>query len=111
MVLGFAVLIPARVVGWGDSDEGLFYIFVAGFCLPLTGTAYLLLFALIARRSRRPRLWAYLLLPVFWGFVPIFALIVSSPTIVALWVALLLFARRVEIPGADPSLGPGPRAR
>lgn len=71
---------------------------MASFYFPVTGTAYLAVLGVIGWRARRPRRWAYLLLPIFWVFAPIFAVLIVSPTIVALWAALIVFARVGEIP-------------
>lgn len=58
----------------------------------------LVLFALISRRAARPRLWASLLLPIFWGFIPFFAILIVAPPVAATWAALLVYARWVEVP-------------
>jgi len=50
------------------------------------------------RSVTRPRVWAFLLTPVFWGAVPIFALGVATPAISATWVALLFYAHRLVLP-------------
>ncbi|MDQ3630300.1 MAG: hypothetical protein M3417_03285 [Actinomycetota bacterium] len=67
MVGGLLLLVPAAIVGWGTTEsrqDAYLYLWIY---LPFTGVAYLVLLALMGRRARRPRIWALVLTPVFWG--------------------------------------------
>ncbi len=98
MVGGLLLLVPAAIVGWGTTEsrqDAYLYLWIY---LPFTGVAYLVLLALVGRRARRPRIWALVLTPVFWGFVPIFAIGVAVPGIAATWVAYLTYGAVVRLP-------------
>lgn len=98
MVGGLLLLVPAALVGWGTADSREHTYLFLWIYLPFTGAAYLALLALVGRRARRPRLWAFALTPVFWGFVPIFAIGVVAPGIAATWVAYLVYGAVVRLP-------------
>jgi len=107
MAGGLLLLVPAALVGWGTADTREYTYLFLWLYLPFTGTAYLVLLALVGRRARRPRLWALALTPLFWGFVPIFAIGVAAPGIAATWVAYLVYGAVVELPPRAVSLAPG----
>lgn len=98
MAAGLLLLVPATLVGWGDAGERSLPLPISLDLPPFTGVAYLVVLALVARRTGRPRIWALALTPVFWAFVPIFALGVVAPAIVATWIAYLGYAAVVELP-------------
>lgn len=97
------LLIPIQL-GVDGENAGL-YVFLSLY-LPFSGTAYLALLAVFARGLPGGRVWAFVLVPLFWGFVPIFAIGVLAPGISAIWVALLTFAFLVEVPARRGALGP-----
>lgn len=98
MVAGLALLVPAALAGWGDAESRhLAYLFLWLY-LPFTGSVYLAALAMAGRRARRPRVWAFALTPLLWGFVPIFAIAVNVPAIAATWVAYLAYAALVRLP-------------
>lgn len=107
MAGGLLLLIPAALVGWGDADLREYTYLFLWIYLPFTGPTYLVLLALLGRRARRPRVWAVALTPVFWGFVPIFAIGVVAPGIAATWVAYLVYAAVVELPPRAARPAPG----
>ncbi len=98
MAGGLLLLIPAALVGWGDADLREYTYLFLWIYLPFTGPVYLVALALVGRRARRPRIWAFALTPVFWGFVPILAIGVVAPGIAATWVAYLVYAAVVALP-------------
>jgi len=103
LVAGPVLLIPAALVGWdlGEPPSELMGSYVLGGLLfPFTGMLYLAVLALVTRRSRRPRLWAVLLTPLFWAAVPILALGVVVPGIAALWVVIVVFGFILRLPPA-----------
>lgn len=103
MVGGLALLRAAALVGWGSPDTREYTYLFLWLYLPFTGPAYLVLLAVVGRRVRRPRIWALALTPIFWGFVPIFAIGFVAPGITATWIAYLTYGAVVQLPpGAPP---------
>lgn len=100
---GLTLLLAVKSVGLDPNEPGDDGAYTTGFLylnlfLPFTSTVYLALLALLGRWGRRPRVWAFVLLPIFWGFVPIFAVFVWFPPVTAMWLSLLAFANFVELP-------------
>ncbi len=108
MAGGLLLLIPAALVGWGTPDTRQYTYLFLWIYLPFTGPTYLVLLALVGSRARRPRIWALALTPVFWGFVPIFAIGVTAPGIAATWAAYLAYGAVVRLPPCAAI--PAPRA-
>jgi len=102
MVAGLPLFIPIGLVGWGTGEDPLAYVFLWIY-LPFSATAYLALLGAIGSRARRPRVWAFALTPIFWGFVPIFAIAIDIPAVAVSWVAYLTYAGVVRLP--RPSSG------
>lgn len=98
MVGGLALLIPAALVGWGTPDTREYTYLFLWLYLPFTGPAYLVLLAIVGPRVRRPRIWALALTPIFWSFVPIFALGLAAPGIAGTWIAYLTYGAVVRLP-------------
>lgn len=98
MAAGLLLLVPAALVGWGDVETRQYLYLFLWIYLPFTGVAYLVVLALVGRRARRPRIWALALTPIFWAFVPIFALGVVAPGITATWIAYLVYGGVVRLP-------------
>ena len=95
---GSLLLVPAGLVGWADGEELYGPYVLLGIYLPFSAVLYLLALLLVAPRVRRQRLWALLLTPLFWAFVPVLAIAVNVPGIAALWVVILLFGALVRLP-------------
>lgn len=100
---GLTLMLVLGSLGLDPNDPGddggyatVFFFFTI--LVPFTATAYLVLFALFGRFGRRPRVWAFVLLPVFWSFIPYFALFPWFPPTGAMWLSLLVFATFVEMP-------------
>ena len=98
MVGCLLLLVPAALVGWGSPDSREYTYLFLWIYLPFTGPAYLVLLALLGRRSLRPRVWAIALTPVFWIVLPFFAIGVNVPGIAATWVAYLVYGALVRLP-------------
>jgi len=109
LLAGAVLLIPAALVGWGERDELAGSYFLPAIYFPFTGLAYLVFLGLIASGSPRPRMWAVLLLPLFWAAVPVFALLVVVPGVVALWVVIAVYAAIVRLPPDGGRGGPSRR--
>lgn len=95
LMLSFASASLGALFGDGNRDDGVFVFQILA--MPVTAAAYLLGLTFLAPRGRWPRLWAFALIPVFWGLHPDAALSASLP-IGAMWLALLLFAAALELP-------------
>jgi len=106
MVGGLGFLIPAALVGWGDGESQLGAYLFLWIYLPFTAPVYLLLLATIGRRVHRPRAWALGLTPIFWAFVPIFAVAVNVPGVLATWISYLVYGAVVRLPPARRGAGP-----
>lgn len=102
-----------------DADRATYGFFaLENLLLPLSVAAFSALFALFGHWGRRPRVWAFVLLPIFGSYVPFLALFPLFPPTGAMWLALLVFASFVELPPyrhgstttpsrSTPVLGPG----
>lgn len=102
MVGCLALLIPAALVGWGDAESRETTYLFLWLYLPFTGMLYLVLLAFLARRSRRPRVWAVVLTPVLWAVLPFLAIGVNEPGIAVTWVAYLVYGAVVRLPSRPP---------
>lgn len=98
MIAGLLLLLPALAVGWGDSDTREITYLWLWLYLPLTGPLYLLVLAWVARRARRPRVWAVVLTPLLFGLFPIAVIAITLPGVAATWVAYLAFGALVRLP-------------
>lgn len=98
LLAGSLLLVPAGLIGWGEGEELYGPYVLLGIYLPFSGLLYLGALALVAPRVRRPRVWAVGLTPLFWAFVPIFALGVANPGVAALWVVILTFGALARLP-------------
>jgi len=105
LLAGSLLLVPAGLVGWAEGEDLYGPYALLGIYLPFSGAAYLAALAFVAPRVRRPRAWAFALVPLFWAFVPFFAIAVNVPGIAALWIVILVFAALVRLPP------PGDRTR
>lgn len=116
---GLALLLVLASLGLDPNEPGDDDAYTTGFLyfnlfLPFTATVYLVLFALLGRWGRRPRVWAFVLLPILWGVFIIFAVGVWFPPVTAMWLSLLAFATFVELPPyreRRPEEEPGPTPR
>lgn len=101
LLAGVTVLLAAAKVGLEprDVDDGTYAGIVAAqnLLLPFTATAYFLLLGLLGWIGWRPRVWAFLLLPVFWSYIPYLALFPWFPPTGVMWLSLLGFAGVVEL--------------
>ncbi len=100
MVGGLVLLIPAALIGWGDPDTREITYLWLWLYLPFTGPLYLVVLAFVARRVRRPRVWAIGLSPLLFAVFPIAAIGVTLPGIAATWIAYLVFGAIVRLPPA-----------
>lgn len=98
MVGGLLLLIPAKVVGWGDGESRHVVYFILSIYAPFTGVVYLCALAAIAPRVKRPRAWAVALTLLMWAVVPIASTAIWAPGILALWTAYLTFGLMVRLP-------------
>lgn len=98
LLAGSLLLVPAGLVGWAEGEDLYGPYVLLGIYLPFSAVLYLFALGLIAPRVRRKRLWALLLTPLFWAFVPFFAIAVNVPGIAVLWVVILVFATFVRLP-------------
>lgn len=98
LVAGSLLLVPAGLIGWAEGEDLYGPYVLLGIYLPFSAVLYLAALALVTPRVRRPRAWAVGLTPLFWAFVPIFAIAVNVPGIAALWIVVLVFAALVRLP-------------
>lgn len=106
MVGGLVLLVPAALAGWGDAGSREYTYLSLLLYLPFSGIVYLAALALVARRARRPRLWAVALTPLLWCVLPVFAIGVNAPGIAATWVAYIVYGAVVRLP-PRPTGAPG----
>lgn len=103
MIGGLALLIPAALVGWGETDSRAHTYLFLWLYLPFSGAVYLTALALVGRRARRPRVWAFALTPLLWCVLPVFAIGINAPGIAATWVAYLTYGALVHLPPRAPT--------
>lgn len=110
LLAGSLLLVPAGLVGWAEGEDLYGPYVLLGLYIPFSGALYLAALGFVAPRVRRPRAWAVVLTPLFWAFVPFFAIAVNVPGIAALWIVVLVFAALVRLPasrdGTQGEVGP-----
>jgi hypothetical protein len=109
VAVAIVVLLPADLAGWtvpepDRAGDGYLYALTA---LPLSWPIYLAALAIVARRVRRPRLWAIALSPLLGAwFVFLLLFIVDQPSFLAAWLLWLSYGALVPLPPAADAQGP-----